>query len=601
MMDADEFLPRLGERRSLFASSRPRYLNLVLQQVQRMGGFARPRRSYAGRGRGAGVARVLALSDPHPGLRLVRVAPRIARVQGKLSAVRQHLRYITREGVGRATVHGRLYDAITDQADKHGFVSRTRADQYQFRIVVAVEDGWEYASLHSFTRCLLKDMERDLGTRLEWVAADHYNTGLPHTHIVVRGIDEMGKELRIAREYLREGMSTRAGAIATLDLGALDPAGPRHRAFANTFRSEPSALDARLQSEANAHGELVLAGKGYDSFQHSLLAARLQTLRALGLAEERRGGRWQLQPCLHPTLEALATRSWRLGRLDREISRHGLLRTARERAIFDPLPDARRPLLGRLLGQDKARDGRGFLILDGVDGRSYFVDLGYATRPPVADGAIVAVRPCARDADAHDRAIAEIARSHDGRYSAALHRAVDPDLDMHMIEHLLQRLRVLAPPLDLREVEPGAWQVGTDFLARVRGLKAAQARLYPVEIEVLSKAPLERAITMEGPCWLDRGPIIARERALSARGFGRELQEALASRRLRAAQLPDARHLGQQMVSDEGSLHGSVRAADRAGAMLGVSMQDRGDPGRSAGDIILCFSDTKRRAPSISR
>jgi type IV secretory pathway VirD2 relaxase len=30
-------------------------------------------------------------------------------------------------------------------------------------------------------------MERDLGTKLDWVAAEHWNTDNPHIHLLVRG------------------------------------------------------------------------------------------------------------------------------------------------------------------------------------------------------------------------------------------------------------------------------------------------------------------------------------------------------------------------------------------------------------------------------
>jgi type IV secretory pathway VirD2 relaxase len=34
---------------------------------------------------------------------------------------------------------------------------------------------------------VMRQMEEDLGTRLDWVAVDHFNTGHPHSHVVVRG------------------------------------------------------------------------------------------------------------------------------------------------------------------------------------------------------------------------------------------------------------------------------------------------------------------------------------------------------------------------------------------------------------------------------
>ena len=52
----------------------------------------------------------------------------------------------------------------------------------------------EMADLRTFTRDLDGRWERDLGTRLDWVAVDHWNTDNPHVHLLVRG-----KSIRRAR------------------------------------------------------------------------------------------------------------------------------------------------------------------------------------------------------------------------------------------------------------------------------------------------------------------------------------------------------------------------------------------------------------------
>lgn len=48
-------------------------------------------------------------------------------------------------------------------------------------------DGAELEDLRTYTRHLMGRMEADLGTSLDWVAVNHWNTDNPHTHIVVRG------------------------------------------------------------------------------------------------------------------------------------------------------------------------------------------------------------------------------------------------------------------------------------------------------------------------------------------------------------------------------------------------------------------------------
>ena len=130
-----------------------------------------------------------------------------------------HLRYIVREGVGRDGQPGQAYGAETDAADVEAFEERGRDDRHQFRFIVAPEDGVELEDLRDFTRHLMRRMERDLGTRLEWVAVDHWDTDNPHTHVVLRGKDQAGENLVIGREYISHGMRKRASELATSWLG----------------------------------------------------------------------------------------------------------------------------------------------------------------------------------------------------------------------------------------------------------------------------------------------------------------------------------------------------------------------------------------------
>ena len=56
------------------------------------------------------------------------------------------------------------------------------------------DDGEQLAELKPFVRDLMQQMERDLETKLDWVAVDHYNTGHPHTRTVIRGKAEDGRD-----------------------------------------------------------------------------------------------------------------------------------------------------------------------------------------------------------------------------------------------------------------------------------------------------------------------------------------------------------------------------------------------------------------------
>ena len=113
------------------------------------------------------------------------------------------MRYLQRDGTTRDGERGALYGPESDNADGKAFLAKGASDRHQFRFIVAPEDGAEYEDLKPLTRRLMTQMEQDLGTRLDWVAVDHFNTGHPHSHILVRGTDERGKEMIIARSISR--------------------------------------------------------------------------------------------------------------------------------------------------------------------------------------------------------------------------------------------------------------------------------------------------------------------------------------------------------------------------------------------------------------
>ena len=131
----------------------------------------------------------------------------------------KHLRYIERDGAGRDGEPGRAYGPQTDEADLDAFKERADDDRHHFRFIVSPEDGAELDDLRTYTRHLVNRMEADLGTRLDWVAVDHWNTDNPHTHLIVRGRDDTGKDLIIAGDYIAHGFRHRAAELATEWLG----------------------------------------------------------------------------------------------------------------------------------------------------------------------------------------------------------------------------------------------------------------------------------------------------------------------------------------------------------------------------------------------
>jgi hypothetical protein len=144
--------------------------------------------------------------------RRVVVKARVVKLKGVESqAIAAHLRYLQREGVTIDARRGRAYSAVEDEPDPKVFAERGSNDRH----LVAAEDGVALGSLRPFTRRLMRQMEQDLDTVLDWVAVDHYNTGHPHTHVVVRGVTDEGKILYITGNCIAHGIRARASDLVT--------------------------------------------------------------------------------------------------------------------------------------------------------------------------------------------------------------------------------------------------------------------------------------------------------------------------------------------------------------------------------------------------
>ncbi len=536
----DEFEPKLGKIRSRGGEVRSTFLRQVAQTVGMRGGRRPGRGTFHGNriGRGAGVGRVLASRDRYAAFRTRRVVikARIVKMAGRgLKGAKLHVRYLQRDGVTRDGLPGDLYDAKSDLADGSAFLKRCEDDRHQFRFIVSAEDAIQYDDLKPFTRRLLQQMEEDLGTTLDWVAVDHYNTGHPHSHIIVRGRDDRGKDLVIAREYLSQGMRERAAEIVTLDLGPRTDHEIQSR-FSGEMEAESfTSLDRRLLREAGEDGVVRSGVSSGDVFRQSLRAGRLQKLRRLGLAEEIAPGRWRLDAKLEPVLRRMGERGDIIKTMHREMTRDGSARGMADYAIYDPVvPDADR-LIGRLVARGLADElnDRHYLIVDGVDGRAHYVDIGRGSAiEPLAEGSIVAVEPKRAAPREVDRTVAEIAAKNGGRYTVEIHLGHDPTASVSFAETHVRRLEAMRRLGGFVDREPdGTWIIAPDHLQRAAAYERIQARLNPVAIEILSALPLERQLTADGATWLDRelvsdAPIQTRDM-----GFGREVSMALVQRR----------------------------------------------------------------------
>jgi type IV secretory pathway VirD2 relaxase len=537
----DEFTPKLGKIRS-----RPVQQNTFLRQIQKAVGRTRGRNRRAWGiksrfdgsriGRGSATGRFLASGGRYNALRSRRVVvkARLIRLAGSsLNGAKAHLRYLQRDGVTREGTPGDLYDLRRDRCGGEVFLSRCDGDRHQFRFIVSAEDAIEYQDLKPLTRRLMLQMEQDLGTKLDWIAVDHYNTGHPHSHIVLRGKDDQGKDLIIAREYLSRGMRERAAELVTLDLGPRTDHEIQSRLRAEVEQERFTSLDRNLLREAETDG-VVRSGRDQDRFHQALRAGRLQKLRRLGLAEEVSPGQWRLAQNLEAILHRMGERGDIIKALHQELARARIDANASDLVVHDAGGiDA--PLTGRVIARglsDELSD-RHHLVIDAVDGRIHYIAIGNAdATEPTPEGSIVAVTSKQAAAKAVDQTIAAIAEVHNGRYSADFHLKHDPTATDAFVATHVRRLEAMRRAgTGVERATDGTWIVASDHLDRALRYERMQARKAPVQVELLSTLKLDRQTGAEGATWLDRELVDGDPAALRDNGFGREVRQALAQRR----------------------------------------------------------------------
>ncbi|MFU3884478.1 DUF3363 domain-containing protein [Pseudomonas aeruginosa] len=529
------------------------FINKVLRQTNKAGAKLGKTVGKVGHGPGSRlgrghVAARFAGASLTPNARRVTIKARLVNLSkaGPRSTI-AHLRYIEREGVDRQGGPGHAYGPTTDEVDTAAFEERGREDRHQFRFIVSPEDAEQLDDLRTYARHLMARMEADLGTRLDWVAVDHWNTDNPHTHVVLRGKDDTGKDLIISRDYIAEGMRHRAAELATEWLGPRTELEIQRTMQREVDQERWTGLDRTLQrvAEDGLVRPETLAEPRLQR-QRQMLIGRLQRLQRMGLATEQQPGTWAIHADAEPTLRAMGERGDIIRTMQRAMSGK-----QRDLAVFQSGEDGH-AIVGRVVGKGLADElhDKGYLIVDGTDGKAHYVTL-----PPRSEleqyptGAVVEVKGSA-DVRVADRNIAAL--SVDGVYRTDHHLAVaqgqaTPDRDpREVVAAHVRRLEALRRVGIVEREAEGVWRVPGDLTERGRQYDA-QRLGGGVAVELKSHLPIERQTRVIGATWLDQ-QLIGAGKGLGDLGFGAEVKDALKQRADFLVEQGLAEHRGQRVV-----------------------------------------------------
>ena len=412
--DDNEFRVRPGRSRDSGAASgrRSQKLAAQVQRAANKAGHAGSRRAGLKRGSGSGKAargrRTVAAMRRTPGQRRVTVMARIARHKGahyRAAPLAKHIKYLERDGVSRDGRDASMFDAQTDRADRDAFAGRCEDDRHHFRFIVSPEDAGDMEDLRSFTRELMADAAKDLGTELDWVAVDHWNTDNPHIHVLVRGVASDGTDLVIDRGYISEGLRFRAEERVTLELGPRTELDIRTALEREVDAERWTSLDRQLERLGQDTAGLIdlRPGGDADPEMRRLLLGRAAKLEQLGLAAREGPAVWALEPGAETTLRDLSVRNDIIKTMHNAMSRDGGRFDVSALALHQDVPSE--PVIGRLVerGLHDELTGSAYAIVDGVDGRTHH--LRFKDMEMTGDakaGSIVELRSW-EDAKGHDR------------------------------------------------------------------------------------------------------------------------------------------------------------------------------------------------------
>jgi len=512
----------------------------LLKTVNRLG--------LTGKGRGAAskiawhrARGASAVSVKQPGLQSRRVVMKARVVQSHdpakfFKSVQLHLRYVERDGVNRTGGKGHFYTAVEREADPKEFLNRAAEDPHQFRFIVSPEDAADL-NLTDFTQSLMQTLEADVGRQVDWLAVNHYNTDNPHTHVLIRGRDAAGQELRFDRDYLARGFRDRAQTLATQELG------PRNeveiaRSLQNQVEQERwTSLDAQILKVSH---EKLLAMDGSRSIGlgepgstinpqvDQYVTGRLNHLVTLGLAERDSPRAFTLSSDYQQSLRDLGERHDIIKTLHGSLKGH----TGKYR-VFDAQQDTM-TVEGtlRFKGIHDELPYSHTAIVDSVDGHAYFVKLPrHVDREALQVDSIVRISaqqdPWIKPAD---KIIAQFAAEHNGLFNATVHanelarqgRYTNSNLDpVDFAQAHERRAQRLVRFGLLQEVDTG-FVVPPDLETRLQALDQTRPNPRSVRLTVLETRQLDDQIIARTSTWLDS----VKPDSSARWGFGAEVRQA---------------------------------------------------------------------------
>jgi type IV secretory pathway VirD2 relaxase len=492
-----------SDRVGRMGARRPRERSVNSELAKRLSGFkGRPKvRAGNSGGRRQRVV-VKALVSRHKG----------GKAHGTIA---RHASYLGRESASADGKPGVFYDASRDQVNARQEVVKWADDRHHFRLIISPEHGGDIPNMTGYVREVMRRVERDLDTKLEWVAVNHHNTDNPHAHVMLRGRQEDGADLVIPRRYISFGIRDRASEVATELLGersALEVRSAKAKEIeAERFTSLDRILERHLETGLGGgeHRRIDVSPSrhiGFGEEDRELVVGRLQFLARMDLANKGRGTKWEVEPNFKQTLRELGARNDLIHQLYASL---GTEAGRVERMNAGAMPS--QPVSGVVIARgsvDEILENR-FLVVRDRAGRSFFGQVrdGESYRE-LQVGSLAQLGAGTDRRRTVTEQIVSVAKANAGIYSAEAHAESlrnsssipDEHQRVSLVRSATARLNFVAghEGSGIRALEEGKYAVDPDAFAKFnqRGSRT--------DARTIAAHSLDQQVEARAVTWLDR-------------------------------------------------------------------------------------------------
>lgn len=464
---------------------------------------------------------------------------------GGASALKSHVKYISRGDAGKDGEKAALFNAQGEEVDKPEFMTRWEGDRHHWRFIISPENGHQIDDFQGYVRGIMGKVESDLGTKLEWVSAVHYDTDDIHAHVLVRGKNDRGDDLVIGQDYIKEGIRRRAQELATEIIGERSIEEIQRSMEAQVDALRVTSLDRFIIANVDKSRRIGVRKKqNFDKSIHyeGLIKGRLKYLAAAGLAKEERAGVFLLKEDYKAALAQVAEKNDAIKRLYKK----GVDRGLDGLAIYSLKAEEGRGIEGRIVdkGLHEELYERKYIVVRDMAEKLHYVPTGdFKQFDRLEVGSLVKIGPGGRSNGKADRNIAEMAAKNGGIYDAELHRQhveknmkYIPEADRPKYLELHQiRIDTLLKNGVVEDLGSGRYQVPADVIEGGAAITAEinakeNKRFYP-KVEVLSVKPVEKLVSAEKKTWLDVELQQQSKGKSSLSDYDRAIKQALKERK----------------------------------------------------------------------